>query len=138
MTFDVTLTRALGATPARVWEALTTSELADWFWPKQFETVVAVDPITGGGFSISSEPMGMAVDARILSAVPGRELVLDWGWRGEDARTTVTLTLEPSAAGTALTLAHAGNADQETADDHRAGWESCLDRLPAHLERVER
>jgi uncharacterized protein YndB with AHSA1/START domain len=89
-------------------------------------------------FSVSSEPVGMAVDARVLSAVPFRELVLDWGWRGEDARTTVAVSLEPSSAGTALTLTHAGNADDEAAENHRAGWESCLDRLPAHLERTAR
>lgn len=135
MTTDVTLTRALGATPARVWETLTTDELAEWFWPERFETQVVVEPTAGGLFIVSSAPMGMAVDARVLSAVRDRELVLDWGWRGEDRRTTVAITLEPSGTGTALVLTHAGNADRETADNHRAGWESCLDRLPAHLVR---
>lgn len=135
MTVDVTLTRELAATPARVWDALTTEDLAEWFWPVRFDTVVVVEPTAGGVFRVSSAPLDMAVDARILSAIAPRELLLDWGWTGQDARTTVALTLEPSAAGTRLVLTHSGNADEETAANHRAGWESCLDRLPAHLER---
>jgi uncharacterized protein (TIGR03086 family) len=64
---------------------------------------------------------------------PGRRVVLGWGWLEDDAlppdTSTVTLTVEPTDAGSRVTLTHEGLPDQQQVDGHAEGWDHYLERL---------
>jgi uncharacterized protein YndB with AHSA1/START domain len=61
-------------------------------------------------------------------------IVQSWRWAGDDRDSRVTIDLTPAADGTDLVVTH-DQLDEETAEKYRAGWQSCLDRLPAYLAR---
>jgi uncharacterized protein (TIGR03086 family) len=64
---------------------------------------------------------------------PGRRVVFGWGWLGDDAlppdTSTVTVTVEPTEAGSRVTLSHAGLPTQQQVDGHAEGWDHYLERL---------
>lgn len=116
-----------------MWDALTTGELAQWFWPPAFQTTVEINAMPGGAYRIASAPVGMTVDATVTAAHAPSNLQLDWAWAGEPDHTTVTIQLTAHEGGTVLTVTHEGNRDEATAANHHDGWQSCLDRLPEYL-----
>src|SRR5690349_2906257 len=119
------------ATPAQVWFALTdAAALTAWYWPASMQPRAFSDPVIGGRFGIDAGEMGFAGEYRELD--PPRRLVQSWRWAGDDRDSRVTIKLTPSGAGTALRIVH-DEVDDETAEMYRAGWESCLTRLPAYL-----
>ena len=72
---------------------------------------------------------------RFLNLVPDERLELTWltgnpGTKG--AETVVTIELVPDNGGTRVTLAHAGFADEESADGHEQAWPEGL----VHLDKV--
>ena len=125
--------RLIAASPARVWTALSTPELAAWYWPPRFATEVVVEPWPGGRFELDSPPMGMAARGQVTAADAPVRLAFTWRWDGEADITTVTLTLEPAPSGTLVRVEHAGFATAEAAAEHAQGWADCLGRLPGHL-----
>ena len=52
MSHAASVSRAVDAPPSRAWRAVTTGELAAWFWPPRFATTAAIDPRVGGGLRI--------------------------------------------------------------------------------------
>jgi uncharacterized protein YndB with AHSA1/START domain len=50
--------------------------------------------------------------------------------------TTVSLTFEPCAGGTQMTIVHHGVPDDEMGRGHERGWTSLLARVAAHFEAV--
>ncbi|MBL7253693.1 SRPBCC family protein [Paractinoplanes lichenicola] len=119
------------ATPVRVWSALTDAEaLTAWYWPASMHPRAHSDPVVGGRFGIDAGDMGFA--GEYLELDPPRRLVQSWRWAGDDRDSRVTIELTPSGAGTDLLIVH-DQVDDETAEMYRAGWESCLTRLPVYL-----
>jgi uncharacterized protein YndB with AHSA1/START domain len=109
----LTVDRHIPAPPERVWRALTDpAELATWFWPPRFETVVELDAREGGALRIASGPAAMAVTGTVTAVDPGHGLSTTWRWDGEDLETRVTIALTPgrpppstSAVGTTASTA---------------------------------
>jgi uncharacterized protein (TIGR03086 family) len=60
-------------------------------------------------------------------------VVLGWGWQGDDVlppdSSTVTVTIEPTATGSRVTLTHSGLPGQQQIDGHAQGWAHYLGRL---------
>jgi len=123
----LTARHSTDASAERLWRAFTTTELAEWFWPQGFETVVSIDPRVGGEYRVSSAPMGMAVSGTFTAVDEPSTLAFTWRWDGEDVETSVVVTIE----GGAVTVTHGGFAAEEARDDHIQGWNDCLERLPA-------
>ncbi|MFC7276186.1 SRPBCC domain-containing protein [Paractinoplanes rhizophilus] len=71
-----------------------------------------------------------AVISTHVAAPPER--VWAWRWLGEDRDSRVTISLTARDGGTDLVVVH-DRIDAATAEMYRAGWETCLARLPAHL-----
>ena len=122
----LTVRHSTDASPERLWRAFTTPELAEWFWPQRFETDVSIDPRVGGGYTVSSVPMGMAVSGTFTVVDEPSALGFTWRWDGEDAETTVTVAIEDGA----VIVTHSGFETDEARDDHIQGWNDCLERLP--------
>lgn len=121
----------LAASPERVWEALTDAgALAAWYWPESVHPTVTSDPVVGGRFAINGDGMGFAGEYAELDAP--RRIVQAWRWDGDDRDSRVTIELTAAGGGTDLVVVH-DRIDAATAEMYRAGWESCLARLPGYL-----
>jgi uncharacterized protein YndB with AHSA1/START domain len=125
--------------PVKVWRALTDPELlAQWLLP-------VVDPklelAPSAAFALQAQPQpgwdGL-VNCRVLELEPHRKLSYTWvvgdGWLD----TVVTFTLEPTAAGTRLTIVQSGfKPDQKQAmGGTRYGWKMMGERLIDLLART--
>jgi len=135
MTFDKSarVSAHLEASPERVWQALTSpEELTAWYWPASLSPKATSDPTVGGHFGITTASKDMGFAGEYLELEPPRRIVQSWRWAGEDSASRVTIDLTPAGDGTDLVVTHA-ELDAATAEMYRAGWQSCLDRLPAHL-----
>ncbi len=130
MSFAATIDRVIPLPPERVWRALTTDDLAAWFWPPRFETTVQLDLRVGGAYRIDGPGAGMAVSGVFVAIDEPTRLVQTWRWDGEEAETLVTYTLAETPEGaTALRVVHENFADEQACAQHQQGWSDCLDRL---------
>jgi uncharacterized protein YndB with AHSA1/START domain len=128
------ITAHLAATPERVWSALTEPEaLAAWYWPASTDPQVTSDPRPGGRFGITAGAADMGFSGVYREMDPPRRMVQSWRWAGDDRDSRVTISLTPADGGTDLLVVH-DQVDAETAEAYRAGWASCLARLPGHLD----
>ncbi|MBT2513470.1 TIGR03086 family metal-binding protein [Arthrobacter sp. ISL-30] len=125
MSFSKTV--VLPATPDEAFDLITQPErLRRWL------TIAArVDLRVGGAYRWTVVP-GMSAAGTFTEVEPGKRVVFTWDWEGEAAMpaglSTVSVTMEETAGGTAVTLSHHGlSPDQEAG--HAEGWSHYLDRL---------
>lgn len=118
----------IAAAPERVWKAITTEELANWWGSAEMyrTTKHTIDLRPGGSYR--SEGQGadgsaFHVAGKVLEVDPPKRLVQTWepSWE-QGPPTTVTWLLEPIATGTRVTVRHTGFANPAACDDHAAGW----------------
>ena len=93
-----------------------------------------VDLRAGGSWSWLVTPgQSHLAGGTVREVEPGRRLVLGWGWDGDESlppdASTVTVTIDPTADGSRLTVTHAGLPTPESVAGHAAGWEHYLERL---------
>ena len=142
MAFPDRIERTLQLThpPERVWAALTTAEgLGTWFGNR-----AEVDLRVGGQAKLSWDS-GDTATLTIERVEPPRVFAYTWPLYGladgDPRRTYVEFTLEPSGAGTTLTMVETGFAQLPDADAHDAaysgntrGWTNELGELVAYLD----
>lgn len=125
--------------PARVWAALTTAEgLSSWFGQQ-----ATIDLRPGGSASMKWDS-GHTADMRVERVEEPTVFGFTWhiyGLPEEDPRRTyVEFTLEPTAAGTRLTVVESGFAQLPEDAYHTAydgnihGWASELGELADYLD----
>jgi uncharacterized protein YndB with AHSA1/START domain len=123
---------AIVASPETVWELLTDPAKSELWWG----SAVALEPRPGGALRIEVTSRSIA-SGSVVEADPPRRLVFTWGWEvgggGPElvppGSSTVEIDLVPSGTGTTLTLVHRGLPDEESAQNHGAGWLHYLGRL---------
>lgn len=136
---SVTIVRRIKATPAKVWAAITQSELMmQWWGPDAGPTLsVVADVRPGGRFSVlfrllngdEHNPTGI-----YREVVPEKRLVFTWDLPGTpEPESLMTFRLEPFDGGTVLTLTHEHLPDEEARTSHEGGWNGLLDKLPVFL-----
>jgi uncharacterized protein YndB with AHSA1/START domain len=77
-----------------------------------------------------------ALEGEFLEVDAPRKLVHTWKAVGAPGQpTTVTYLLEPSGAGTRVTLHHTGFASPETCKNTGIGWDTSFARLAELLEQ---
>jgi uncharacterized protein YndB with AHSA1/START domain len=125
--------------PARVWAALTTAEgLGTWFG-----NAATIDLRPGGAAQMtwtSGDKANMRIERVEVPTVFG----FTWGINGlpdgDQRRTYVEFTLEPTDSGTRLTVVESGFAQLPEDDFHKAfdgntdGWASELGELVEYLD----
>jgi len=121
-------------TPDRVFQALTTREIVDWWVnPGVFDTREwSGDVRVGGRWRASGVARGApyALEGEFLEVDPPRKLVQTWHRLGTPgAPSTLTYLLEPIVGGTRLTVRHAGIVAPDQRQNMSAGWCSSFDRL---------
>ncbi len=99
---------------------------------RRWQTVSAVVDLRAGGSYRWTVTPGHIAAGTFREVEPGRRIVFGWGWDGSpelpsDA-STVTVTVEPAAEGSIVTLAHEG-LSEEQAKAHAEGWDHYLERL---------
>lgn len=125
MSFTSSVT--LPCTPDEAFALLTQPERL-----RRWQTVSAqVHLRAGGDYRWTVTPGHIAVGT-YREVEPGRRIVFGWGWDGSEDlppdASTVTVTFEPDADGTVVTLVHEGLTEQQAAM-HAEGWHHYLERL---------
>ena len=125
--------------PGRVWAALTTAEgLGAWFGN---EAVIDLRP---GGLARMSWAEGFSVEMRVERVEEPTVFGFTWPVYGlpedDPRRTYVEFTLEPTAAGTRLTVVESGfaqlpeDAYRKSYDSNTDGWARELAELADYLD----
>ena len=122
--------RILPMTVEEAWRALTDPErLGEWFWPPAWNTRYDVDLRVGGTFRFDAPSHDLAVGGDYLDVVAPGRLVHTWLFEGDAEPTLVTITMNDVEGEAGLTILHERFIDDDSAEQNRLGWESCLDRL---------
>jgi uncharacterized protein (TIGR03086 family) len=122
-----TISRDLPVSPDEAFALVTDPErLRRWM-----AVSARVDLRAGGEYRFTITPGHVAVGTyRVIE--PGRRVVFGWGWQDDGAlppdASTVTVTIEPTSAGSRVTLVHEG-LDAEQSKAHAEGWVHFFDRL---------
>jgi uncharacterized protein YndB with AHSA1/START domain len=137
----IVATVEIAAPPERVFRALTTAELADWWGEEGLYKVTeyTADLRVGGSWiskGVGADGKPFSVSGTILELQPPRRLVQTWryDWEG-GGETRLTYQLDPIEGGTRVTVRHEGFADQKAAQGHTAGWEKVLGWLGGHFSK---
>ena len=121
--WTLVIVRELPYPPEKVWQALTDpAELREWAPFDADRSLAAVGPVK---LSTVGTPTPQISDTQVTRAVAPSFLQYQWG--GNDMR----WQLEPSGAGTRLTLWH--DIDRGFISMGAAGWHICLDVLDQFL-----
>jgi len=124
----------LPATPERVFRALASTEVTNWWVrPGVFDTTEWTGEVrVGGRWQASGTFRGRpyTLEGEVLVADPYRELVHTWHAVGSPATAqTVAYHLEPVDGGTRVTLRHSGFSSPEACTQTAIGWETSFGRL---------
>ena len=130
----------IAATPERVFRALASAEVADWWVrPGVFSTSEwGGDVRIGGRWRSSGIARGeaYAIEGEFVEVDPPRKLAFTWHRVGlPGAPTTVTHLLEPLDGGTRLTLRHTGFTSAEMCTNVCAGWKTSFEKLAGMLAK---
>ena len=128
----------LAAPPERVFKALTSSEITEWWVrPGVFDTREWVGDLRPGGrWKASGVSRGQPYVAtgEIVEAEPPKRLVHTWdGVAGPSSPSMLTYELERVANGTRLVLRQTGFASEGACREFAAGWETSFTRLSQML-----
>lgn len=122
-----TKTATLPVTPDEAFALITEPERL-----RRWQTVSAyVDLRAGGAYRWTVTP-GHVAEGTFKEVEPGKRVVFGWGWDENpdlpaDA-STVTITVEPAAGGSTVTLVHEGLTEEQAAS-HAEGWNHFFERL---------
>ncbi len=139
----VVATVEIEAPPERVFTALTTPEVAQWWGSPETYRVErwAMDLRPGGAWRSegrSADGKEFSVSGTVLEVVRPRLLVHSWtyDWDG-GGTTTVRYEIEPvGTTASRVTVKHTGfGANVAACEGHASGWERVLGWLAAHVER---
>jgi uncharacterized protein YndB with AHSA1/START domain len=127
--------------PERVFAALSTREVVDWWGdPSMYRTTAWQSDVRVGGpwraSGIASDGSPFSVGGTYLEVDPPRKLVQTWNPDWDDLpETRITYLLEAIEGGTRLTLRHEGfgPAHRESCSRHGDGWERVLGWLLRHF-----
>ena len=140
--FELSLTRRIGASPERVFDAFVAGEqLAQWCAPRGMTVPkVALDARVGQGYRLTMETRerrAFTVTGEYRELRRPTRIAYTWQWV-DDAiaalETMVLVELEPCDEGTELVLTHSGFSDPGMRDAHVPGWNSSLNRLVEMLD----
>jgi uncharacterized protein YndB with AHSA1/START domain len=131
---SILATVEIAAPPDRVFRALTSQEILDWWVrPGVFDTREWTGDVRVGGKWRSSgigRGKPYALEGEFREIDPPRKLVHTWHPVGSpEPASVVTYALEPTASGTRVTLRHTGMSSRDATMTNAMGWEASFARL---------
>jgi uncharacterized protein YndB with AHSA1/START domain len=134
----ITATVEIAAAPERVFRALTSEEICNWWVrPGVFDTRQWTGDVrVGGRWQAAGVGKGgpYALEGEFLEVDPPTKLVHTWRPAGAPMPPTVaTFLLEKRPGATRLTLQHSGFVAQEVCTNTCIGWETSFERLAEML-----
>lgn len=119
----VTKTAELPVSPDEAFALITEPErLRRWM-----AVSASIELRAGGAYRFTVTPGNTSIGT-VREIEPGRRIVYAWGWEQQPLDSTVTVTVEPTEAGSRVTLVHEG-LDEEQARSHDEGWTHFMERL---------
>jgi len=132
------LSRHFDAPPEAVFDAWLQKSWGEWAGPPGVRgEVVQLEPRVGGRFRIvmhTPDGKELPVGGVYREIARPSRLVMTWKWEHEEQETLITLSFQPAAGGTNLTLRHENFAAVERRDSHKNGWTGTFDKLEAFLK----
>lgn len=133
-TGEVEASAVFNATPERLFRALSTKEICNWWVrPGVFNTEEwSGDVREGGRWAAAGIGGGQAyqLEGEFITVEVPRKLAHTWKPVGAPFKpATLTYDLKPQADGVQLTLRHSGLPNEDVCEKTRAGWETSLMRL---------
>ena len=136
----IVATVEIAAAPERVFAALSTAEVAEWWGSPDLYRVTrwTADLRPGGAWrseGVDANGKSFSVSGRILEVDPPRLLVQTWNYDWDSGGSTIVrYQVEPIPSGTRLTVRHEGFLpDSADCRSHAIGWERVLGWLADHL-----
>jgi uncharacterized protein YndB with AHSA1/START domain len=136
----IVATVEIEAAPERVFRAISTAEVADWWGSPDLYRITrwTADLRPGGAWrseGVGAGGKGFGVSGKVLEVDPPRLLVQTWNYDwGSGGSTIVRYQIDPIPAGSLLTIRHTGFApDSADCSSHEAGWIRVLGWLEKHL-----
>ena len=139
---SLSLSRSFNSPPEKVWRAWTDPQaLTRWFGPDEGKvSLVETDVRVGGGFHVVFSTLDGEqhdVSGVYREVQPNRKLVFTWAWKSTPERESlVTLTFQPSGAGTEFSMLHEQFFDVAARDRHEYGWTGSLAKLERYLQEI--
>jgi len=141
-TRSVIVERVFPHAPAKVWRALTESELiAQWLMANDFK------PVVGHTFNFRMTPTphwNGVTDCRVTVVEPPKRLAYTWESSGSEkkdgTRTLVTFTLTPEQSGTRLRMEHSGFSPEGEGfyQGAKYGWQKFVTQLEEVVAKLSR
>lgn len=136
---ELRIERRLGAPPDKVYEFVTRPEhLVKWWGPEGMTIPEGDLDFTrkGNWWSVMANGEGgrYKVSGEVLVIDPPKALEFTWAWhddadtRGHESRVRFEVHGE-NGSGTLFKVIHTGLADEESAANHKGGWNSSLNKL---------
>ncbi len=137
---SMTLVRQIAASPATVFDVISTPEgIAQWWGPDAGPVLLAeFDARVGGRFRVRFRTLGGSEHeccGEVLELVRPVRLVTTWRWVGneDEADSRIEISLKATGNGCELVFTHALLPDAATAKGHEKGWNGSLDKLERYL-----
>jgi len=138
---SLTLVRRIRASPATVFEAMTTAEgIAHWWGPDEGPVLIAEsDPREGGRYRVRFRILDGSEHestGEFLELKPPSRIVMSWRWAeggADPGESRVEITLRPVPEGAEITFTHAQLQDEEGRASHEQGWTGALEKLVAYV-----
>lgn len=126
--------------PERVFRALTTEEVTQWWGSPEMYTTTkhSIDLRPGGAWrseGVGADGSAFHVGGEVIEVDPPHTLVYTWkpSWESGEA-TKVTYRLEATPTGTRVTVRHTGFTNRAACEGVSNGWPRVFDWLAAHLD----
>jgi predicted enzyme related to lactoylglutathione lyase/uncharacterized protein YndB with AHSA1/START domain len=141
-TTKLRVNRLIHAPRERVFAAWTTSaDIPKWFGPDTCQVLSAKLNLRPGGdyhFRVRSEKMGeVNLDGIFREVKRPSKLIYTWNFSGnpqvEFGESQVTVEFIDRKDATEIEITHEQLPNEEVKEDHKQGWEGCLDKLERHL-----
>ncbi len=137
---QVVVERTFLAPRARVFRAWTDPNLmGKWFAPAPMKPVgIETNVAVGGSYRIGMRQQDGTIHYAIgkyIEILPPERLVFTWAWQTEPPGVDTLVTVEFFEQGdsTRVVLRHEQLPDSSSQEDHRRGWEGCLEHLELNI-----
>jgi uncharacterized protein YndB with AHSA1/START domain len=131
----------IAAPPERVFRAISSAEIADWWGsPDTYRVTRWTGDVRPGGWwrseGVSADGTSFAVSGEILEVEAPSLLIQTWHYDSKPGDvTTVRFRIDAIPGGSRLTVRHQGFRDRDSCESHSNGWERVLSWLTAFVTR---